>query len=136
MYRCDSLKKHDRAVFRLARLADSYCRVSGHNVVSWSTIPRSGGISGIGESRFLRAYNPGLKIFDGLKLRRINNGITAAAKTGGVYHLWWHPHNFGKYLPQNLAFLEAVLQHFAACRDLYGMRSLNMMEAATWAPGL
>ena len=30
------------------------------------------------------------------RLRRIAGGIRAAAKNRGIFHLWWHPHNFGK----------------------------------------
>ena len=38
--------------------------------------------------------------------------MTFAAKTGSNYHLWWHPHNFGKDLEANLKFLEKILQHY------------------------
>jgi hypothetical protein len=28
-------------------------------------------------------------------MKRIFNEMTAAAKQGGYYHIWWHPHNLG-----------------------------------------
>ena len=31
--------------------------------------------------------------------------LLEAAKTDGIFHLWWHPHNFGVLLPQNFSDL-------------------------------
>ena len=35
------------------------------------------------------------EIINSLRLNRIKNEIIQAAKAGEIYHLWWHPHNFG-----------------------------------------
>jgi hypothetical protein len=51
-----------------------------------------------------------------------------AAKQNEVYHLWWHPHNFGYYPSQSLRGLEKIMRHYSFCRDRYGMKSLNMGE--------
>ena len=53
-----------------------------------------------------------------------------AAQRGLGFHLWWHPHNFGIYLEQNLAFLGKILAHYAKLRAQYGMESLGMGELA------
>jgi hypothetical protein len=52
--------------------------------------------------------------------------MTRAAKTGGLYHLWWHPHNFGYHPDACLKELEEILQHHASLQKKYGLLSLNM----------
>ena len=54
--------------------------------------------------------------------------MTHAARSDDVFHLWWHPHNFGIHRQENLAMLEAVLRHYACLRDTYGMRTMTMRE--------
>ena len=54
--------------------------------------------------------------------------MTYAAKHGLTYHLWWHPHNFGTNIRENLAFLEKVLVHFHKLSDKYGFRSVSMQQ--------
>ena len=51
-----------------------------------------------------------------------------AAKHQELYHLWWHPHNFGADMEENLAFLEEVLRHYQYCHQQYGMCSMTMNE--------
>jgi hypothetical protein len=50
----------------------------------------------------------------------------AAAKTGGLYHLWWHPHNFGYHPNECLMELKAILQHYTCLNKEYGLLSMNM----------
>lgn len=111
------------------RLLDSYLNLTGHHCypleASQATGPRN-----IGASRFLRPYSRRLKALEPLRLRRITGGLTQAAKTGAVYHLWWHPHNFGINLAENLAFLRRILEHYARLQEKYGMESLSMGEMA------
>ena len=52
-----------------------------------------------------------------LQERRILADMTYAAEHGLVYHLWWHPHNFGAYLEQNLASLRKILDCFRIMRE-------------------
>jgi hypothetical protein len=56
-----------------------------------------------------------------------------AAKQGLIYHLWWHPHNFGVNLERNFEVLRAVLDRFAALRETHGMQSMAMREVAAQA---
>jgi hypothetical protein len=64
------------------------------------------------------------------KVARVLAELSDAAARGGVYHLWWHPHNFGVHQDHHLAQLDAVLERFRVLRDETGMRSLTMAEAA------
>jgi hypothetical protein len=53
-----------------------------------------------------------------------------AARLGAVYHLWWHPHNFGNNVRDNVAFLRRILSHYRHLHRIYGMQSLNMIDVA------
>ncbi|MBV8903166.1 MAG: polysaccharide deacetylase family protein [Acidobacteriia bacterium] len=126
-------KGRDGALRRAARLADHYVSFSGANVTPWNQVLDSTGLCNVPASMFLRPYSPRLESCDALRLRRIRSSIEAAATRGGIFHLWWHPHNFGRYTDQNLRFLDKVLQVFADCRDRYGMESLSMADVAVRA---
>ena len=49
-----------------------------------------------------------------------------ASKRNAIYHLWWHPHNFGNNLNDNLNGLKKIVKHFTNLKDLYGMKSKSM----------
>ncbi|HEX4786637.1 MAG TPA: polysaccharide deacetylase family protein [Candidatus Sulfotelmatobacter sp.] len=113
---------------RGARLLDSYCNLSSHHC--YAQPEKSDGVPlNVPASHFLRAYSP---IFSSQKLqeRRIMNALTYAAQWGLTYHLWWHPHNFGKHLGKNIGMLRRILDHFQKLRKAYGMQSNNMAESA------
>ncbi len=63
-----------------------------------------------------------------LRLSRIKKEMTLAAKKGMTYHLWWHPHNFGKNMQENFHNLHDILAHFKKLSRKYGMESVNMKE--------
>lgn len=112
---------------RCARLADAYVDISGDN----SFLPeQTDGLLTMPSSRFLRPYEPGLRMINSLKLARIRNAMTNAARKRQYFHLWWHPHNFGADMEENLAGLRDILRHHVTLRDKYGVRSLTMAEAA------
>jgi hypothetical protein len=77
-------------------------------------------------SRFLWPYRPGLKRLEEKRLKRMTDQIRLAALEDAIFHIWFHPHNFGVNLEENLGVLEAILQEFAFARERYGMRSLSM----------
>lgn len=81
-------------------------------------------------SRFFRPYLPKLDAYGGqaLKLRRILNEMTRAARTGADYHLWWHPHNLATHPAKNMAALASILQHYRQLHRRYGMESMAMGE--------
>jgi hypothetical protein len=51
-----------------------------------------------------------------------------AAAKNQLFHLWWHPHNFGINLQQNLQFLERILQYYQQLNKKYGFRSSTMTQ--------
>lgn len=117
---------------RMLRLADCYIPIFGDHTYRIDEVATEP-IVNLPSSCFLRPYHASLKSFDSLRLRRIKKSITNAAKKGEVFHLWWHPHNFGKDIDSNIRFLSEVLIHVAAMRDQYGLTSLTMAEASTLA---
>lgn len=110
---------------RTLRLADRYFNITGHNTYSLS---KEAEFYNIKSSRFLAPYINKLKLLEFLRLRRIKNAMTYAAKNNQIYHLWWHPHNFGKNMKENFKFLDDILQHYIYLNQTYGMESLNIQE--------
>jgi peptidoglycan/xylan/chitin deacetylase (PgdA/CDA1 family) len=112
---------------RAVRLADAYLNLTGHNTYQ---AMNENGLCNVRSSRFLRPYDRRLAPLDRIRLRRITSGIEHAAKNGEIYHLWWHPHNFGANLELNIAFLRSIFEHFDGMRERYRMQSLTMGEIA------
>jgi hypothetical protein len=119
---------------RLCRLADSYVNISGSNVSS--PAEGNGPLVNVASSRFLRPFHQRLAPLDSLRLRRIEKAMDTAASTGGTFHLWWHPENFGANLAENLGVLTKVLAVFDRLRGEHGMQSRAMHEIAAHAPAL
>ena len=127
IYRPRILAEETRWV-RAARLIDTYCNLSSHNCYplrkSEGSIPLN-----LPASRFLRPYTgkvPGAQV---LQERRIKDDLRYAAQQGLAYHLWWHPHNFGVNLEENIGMLRRILDHFQGLRENYGVQSKNMVES-------
>jgi hypothetical protein len=117
------------AALRACRLADNYLPFSGANTRQPEWV---NGLVNVPSSRFLRpARQPGY--LEKLRLKRIVSAMEVAARHGEVFHLWWHPHNFGVETDRNLAFLGAVLDRFGELSRRYGMRSMTMAEVAAGA---
>jgi peptidoglycan/xylan/chitin deacetylase (PgdA/CDA1 family) len=115
---------------RVFRTADAYIQVgnvrTSYPVNSIKIIP--GEPLQLPASRFLRPWSPKSETSNKLRLRRSCQEIRAAAIRKEVYHLWWHPENFGDYPEQNLESLEVLLQQYKKCKEKYGMTSWNMGE--------
>jgi hypothetical protein len=111
---------------RAARLADNYLPIGGAHDHEPVLVD---GMVDVPASRFLRpaARNAAL---ERLRLRRIASAMEVAARRRTLFHLWWHPHNFGVDLQDNLAFLRGILDHFRSLQDRYGMRSMTMAAVA------
>jgi len=54
--------------------------------------------------------------------------MTYAAKNGLMYHLWWHPHNFGNNIEENFNTLKSILEHFRFLNEKYNFESKTMAE--------
>ncbi len=127
MFRAQS-RGDEGLVKRAFRMSDDYVPISKEDCLQPQAM--DGGLIDVRSSRFLRPTSRRLRPFEPLRLRRITGGLSRAAKSGTIYHLWWHPHNFGAEPDYSLKFLERVLQHFRHLSQLYGMRSGTMLEIA------
>ena len=111
---------------RALRLVDSYVNISGHH--GQKLLREQGGITNMPSSRFFRPFRPSLARLTPLHVARIRTSMDYAARHGLLFHLWWHPHNFGTCQVENLQMLGNVLAHFAALKDEHGMQSRSMGE--------
>jgi hypothetical protein len=109
------------------RLLDTYLAIYGHNTYSYEQMRRSMPFN-IQSDRMLRPYSRRFRALEPLRLRRILTAMEFAAKKKRVFHLWWHPHNFGVEQERNLAALEHILARYARLRESHGMVSRNMRE--------
>jgi hypothetical protein len=128
MYRTRSREDETRTR-RALRFLDSYFAISGDNTYNMSGQTDAVNVP---SSRFLRPYSKKLNFLEPLRLHRIKKEMTYAAKNKRLYHLWWHPHNFGKNVAENEAFLKKIVEHYKFLNTQYGMMSLNMTEIANF----
>ena len=63
-------------------------------------------------------------------MRRIKNAMTQAATKNMVFHLWWHPHNFGINQKENLLFLNEILKHYSVLKNKHSFQSITMNSLA------
>lgn len=123
-------QEEQNLLLRATRLLDSYIDLSGPNTY---TLEECAGTRpfNIPSSRFLRPFSRRLGPLERLRMRRIKRAMLHAAAGNRLFHLWWHPHNFGADTDGNLAYLREILRYYAHLRAVYGMQSLNMGEVAT-----
>jgi peptidoglycan/xylan/chitin deacetylase (PgdA/CDA1 family) len=112
---------------RVMRLADAWLPLAP---IKSKAERMHNGLVNVPASLFLRPWNARLAQVEPVRMHRLCQSMTAAARSKGIFHLWWHPHNFGTNQEENLAVLDAVLSHYAKLRDAYGMCSMTMNEFA------
>jgi hypothetical protein len=112
---------------KILRFIDSYINLTGYNCYNIVDLQKSTPIN-FPSSRFLRPYSRKLSFFENLKYLRIKKAMTFAAKNNLIFHLWWHPHNFGKNLEQNINMLNKILMHYKYLNNKYGYESVTMSE--------
>ena len=116
-----------RPLLRILRLADVYLPLTGQG----GYVPKTeNGIVNLVGSRMFKPYFAPLAFMEGLKIRRIKKQMLHAAKNGLTFHFWWHPHNVGVHTDFHMKQLEEIFSYYDALKETYGMRSLNMGEAA------
>ena len=120
--------KVDALKNRICRLLDAYINLGGDTSFSYDTIDEGHLPINIRASRFVRPFSPSLRHWEWLRRRRISKEMIHAAQKGHIYHLWWHPHNFGNNIEENLAFLESILKVYHDCHIKYNMQSCTMDE--------
>jgi peptidoglycan/xylan/chitin deacetylase (PgdA/CDA1 family) len=116
-------------VARAARLTDCYLPLSPRST-PWDAVRTSDGLCNVAANMFLRPWSARLRHLEPLRRERITRALTHAARRGEIFHLWWHPHNFGTRLEDNLAFLRAIFEAYSGLRSQYGMQSMTMGQVA------
>lgn len=110
---------------RAVRLLDAYFNLSGHH--TYRPQPNRA-LYNFPSSRFLRPASPRQNVLEKWRLKRIMQSMEHAAKNNEVFHLWWHPHNFGENTRANFTFLEQILKKYTTLNAQFGFESLNMSE--------
>lgn len=118
----------ERMIKRGMRLLDSYVNLSGYHTYAHQNLEKINGILDIPSSRFLRPYSKKLCVLEGLKINRIKGQMRHAAKKGEIFHLWWHPHNFGSNTEKNMENLQKIIAYYKKLQIRYGMQSSTMEE--------
>lgn len=122
--------KNDESLIRRSlRFIDAYINITGQHCHTKNYIS-SFPVTNVAASRFLRPYSKKLAFLDALRLRRIKKAMQHAAKQKQLFHLWWHPHNFGANLEQNLLFLRKILVQFRELNKKYAFQSKTMSGIA------
>ena len=108
------------------RFLDSYFNITGFNI--YDKIEKiNSKLLNIPASYFFRPYS-NITFLEKLKIIRIKKAMLSAAKNKKLYHIWWHPHNFGSNIESNILQLKEVLEYYMFLNKKYGMKSLNMNE--------
>ncbi len=114
-------------VVRVVKFADAYLPFTGNHISALPNPAVAGRLMNIPASMFLRPVSKHA-LLNAMHLHRVKSGMLNAAKTQGVFHLWWHPHNFGRNTEANLNNLEMLLMYYRTLNQSYSMRSLSMSE--------
>jgi peptidoglycan/xylan/chitin deacetylase (PgdA/CDA1 family) len=113
---------------RAFRLVDTYA--GGKHLIDWDDVEQANGLFNVPASFFFRPYSDRLKPLEKIRIRRLRRALRSAAEERKIIHLWWHPHNFGSHLEENLGALEEILSEFSALSRSCGMQTLTMNEVA------
>lgn len=131
IYDTKNTRKLGSPLCRIMRLLDSYINITGHNTYCINTINKNKSIINIPSSKFLRPFNKKLSFLETTKVTRINKSMSYAAKHNEVFHLWWHPHNFGNNIDDNFKVLECILKHYQKLNKEHSFKSITMKALAS-----
>ncbi|MBN1610322.1 MAG: polysaccharide deacetylase family protein [Polyangiaceae bacterium] len=120
---------------RALRLLDAHLPITGTQAYPLTSVPDGRGLYNVRAGHLLRPAS-GAGPHVQMRLSRIIRAMRRAAETRQVFHLWWHPHNFGVRRPEKVAFLRKILDASIPLRKALGFESLTMAEVARRAgPG-
>lgn len=108
---------------KLARLSRLYNLHFGSNKLGTTNIVYEEGLINIAGTIFLRPFDK--TFLTNLRIRRIKKVLKYAKDNNKIVHLWWHPHNFGINLKENINMLNEILDY---SKNL-GLESFTMKEA-------
>ena len=130
-------RENEKLWRRAGRILDSYLNLTGTHTYTHEEIEKVSiirkknpqeNLLNIPSSRFLRPFSQKLSFLSSLQIHRIHSAMEDAAKRKAVFHLWWHPHNFGSNLSENLILLEKILEKYQFLNEKYGFESKTMCE--------
>lgn len=134
-YRGNALKyfdkprsQYEKIKNRICRLIDAYCNIGGSTTIPYSSIDMTERPLNLRASRMLRPYSSKLSCIEGFRLKRIKKEMLYAAQNKEMYHLWWHPHNFGANMEKNFLFLEEICKYYKFLNSEYQFKSYTMAE--------
>lgn len=113
---------------KIFRTANCYINLSGHHTYSLPDLATNELPFNIPSSRFLRPFQKRISFLKPLQVRRIKKSMTHAAKKKELFHLWWHPHNFGANMNENFEILEEILKHYKYLNTKYNFKAATMVE--------
>lgn len=122
------LKKKLIPLIRLGRLIDGYFNLTGHNTYDVEKLNADNKIINLPSSRFLRPFHSKLSFLEAKKVKRVIKSMKYAAVHNEMYHLWWHPHNFGADMDENFDNLENIFKAFTDLKALHNFESKTMTE--------
>lgn len=120
----------DNFVYRIMRILDCYFNITGFNTYNVKELNSDANIYNFPSSRFLRPYCSFLKIFEPWKVSRIKRSMRHAAKNNQLFHLWWHPHNFGTHMDENFKNLEEIFKEHVRLKQSHNFKSETMTSLA------
>lgn len=112
---------------KLARTGDAYFPLGKKSYTAESLKFKSNKSLEQKASRFLRPVED-IPMLRKLKLNRILSEMVYAAKNKEIYHLWWHPHNFGDQPEESLRDLRILLENFKMLNIKYNLKSGSMKD--------
>ena len=118
-------KKNDLSS-KIARAIDTLSPIFGNFSYKRKEMQKEGNLVLMPSSRFLRGFHKNEKYLQHIMLKRIKREMTYAAINNEIYHLWWHPHNFGNNSIKSIRFLKSILEHYVELNSQYGFESITM----------
>lgn len=116
---------------KLFRAGDAYLKFQPIRMVYLKDFKKEPGMPiSLPATRLYRPWKKGQPLQNKLKMRRILNEMTEAAKKRAYYHIWWHPHNFGNNPKECFEELKVIIRHFRMLNSKYQFTSLTMEETA------
>lgn len=114
---------------RVARALDTVVPVTGTRCVADGVSGRDVPIN-VPATRRLRPFVDRHRWWSAMHRRRIFSELDCAARTGGLFHLWWHVRDFGRKPSAQIDGLRRLLDRFHGWRKLGRMESVTMHEVA------
>lgn len=112
---------------RIIKQFDALINLSGFHTYPLERVKQTSPYN-IPASRQLRTHGKRWSFLNPAKRKRICDAMEYAAQQGEIFHLWWHPEDFGKNTTACIENLEHILKHYQKMKIQYNMHSLTMSE--------